>query len=42
MVGGSEHKVVLDESGFRAYCVGVDWGLNSYPSFFLGGYEDGF
>ena len=28
MVGGGEHKVVLDESGFRAYCVNVDWGLN--------------
>jgi len=28
MVGGGEHKVVLDESGFRAYCVDVDWGLN--------------
>ena len=28
MVGGSEHKVVLDESGFRAYCIDVDWGLN--------------
>jgi len=26
MVGGSEHKVVLDESGLRAYCVDVDWG----------------
>ena len=28
MVGGGEHKVVLDESGFRAYCVDVDWMLN--------------
>ena len=28
MVGGSEHKVVLDESGFRAFCVGVDCVLN--------------
>ena len=28
MVGGGEHKVVLDESGFRAYCIDVDWGLN--------------
>ena len=28
MVGGSEHKVVLDESGFRAYCGDVDWGSN--------------
>ena len=28
MVGGVQHKVVLDESGFRAYCVAVDWGLN--------------
>ena len=27
MVGGSEHKVMLDESGFMAYCAGVDWGL---------------
>ena len=28
MVGGGEHKVVLDESGFSAYRVDVDWGLN--------------
>ena len=28
MVGWGEHKGVLDESGFRAYRVGVDWGLN--------------
>ena len=28
MVGGGEHKVVLDESGFRAYCVRGGWGLN--------------
>ena len=28
MVGGSEHKVVLDESGCRVYCVHMDWGLN--------------
>ena len=28
MVGWGEHKVVLDEGGFRPYCVGVDWGLN--------------
>ena len=28
MVGWGEHKVVLDKSGFRAYCVDVDWGLN--------------
>ena len=28
MVGGGEHKVVLDESGFRAYSADVDWGLN--------------
>jgi len=28
MVGWGEHKVVLDESGFRAYCSYVDWGLN--------------
>ncbi len=27
MVGGCEHKVVLDESGFMAYYAGVDWGL---------------
>ena len=27
-VGGGEHKVVLDESGFRAYSADVDWGLN--------------
>jgi len=26
MVGWSEHKVVLDESWLRAYCVDVDWG----------------
>ena len=28
MVGGGEHKGVLDESEFRVCCVGVDWGLN--------------
>jgi len=28
MVGGGEHKVVLDESGLRMYCAGVDRGLN--------------
>ena len=28
MVGGGEHKVVLDESGLRVYCVDVSWGLN--------------
>ncbi len=28
IVGGDQHKVVLDKSGFRAYCVVVDWGLN--------------
>ena len=28
IVGWGEHKVVLDESGFRAYRVDVDWGLN--------------
>ena len=27
MVGWGEHKVVPDESGFRAYCVDVDWVL---------------
>ena len=28
MVGWGEHKVVFDESGFSAYNVDVDWGLN--------------
>ena len=28
MVGGGEHKVVLDESGFRAHNKVADWGLN--------------
>jgi len=28
MVGGSEHEVVLDESGLSAYCVFMDLGLN--------------
>ena len=28
MVGGVQHKVVLDNRGFSAYCVVVDWGLN--------------
>ena len=28
MVGGGEHKGVLDESEFRVCCVGVVWGLN--------------
>ena len=28
MVGWGEHKGVLDESGFKAYSVDVDWGLN--------------
>ncbi len=26
--GWGEHKGVLNESGFRAYCVEVDWGLS--------------
>ena len=30
MVGGGEHKVVLDESGCRAY--DVDWALNFLSS----------
>ncbi len=28
LVCWGEHKVVLDESGFRAYSGGADWGLN--------------
>ena len=28
MVDWGEHKVVLDEIRFRAYCIDVDWGLN--------------
>ena len=28
LVGWGEHKVVLDESGFRAYRMGVAFGLN--------------
>jgi len=28
MVGWGEPKVVLDERGFSAYRVDVDWGLN--------------
>ena len=28
IVGGDQRKVVPDYSGFRAYCVDVDWGLN--------------
>ncbi len=28
MVGDGEHKVVLDESGFSAYSIVMDWGLN--------------
>ncbi len=28
MVRGGKHKVVLDESGFRANCVDVDLGVN--------------
>ncbi len=28
MVGGVRRKAVLDESGFRANCVDVGWGLN--------------
>ena len=28
IVGGDQRKVVLDESGFRAYIVYLDWGLN--------------
>ena len=28
MVGGAYHIVVLDESGFSAYRVDADWGLN--------------
>ena len=41
MVGWGEHKVVLDESGFSAYRVDVDWSLDFYPCanvlFFCGG-----
>ena len=28
MVGGGELKMVFDESVFRVYCDGGDWGLN--------------
>ncbi len=28
MVGGGEHKVVLEENEFRVYDVYTDWGLN--------------
>ena len=28
MVGRGEQKVAFDKSGFRAYCVDVDWGVN--------------
>ncbi len=45
MFGWGVHKAVLDESGFSAYCVDVDWGLNflsvavvrliSLPSFYI-------
>jgi len=35
MVGGGGHKVVLDESGFRAYRVEMDWGLNFLSVRFL-------
>ena len=28
IIGWGEHKMVLDKSGFRAYCVGVDCVLN--------------
>ena len=28
MVGGGEHKGVLDEGGFWVYSADVDWGLN--------------
>ena len=28
LVGGALHKVVLDHSGFRVYCLDVDWVLN--------------
>ena len=28
MAGWGEHKVVLDESGFRACAADSDWGLN--------------
>ena len=28
MVGGGEHKMVFEESVFRVYCDGGDWGLN--------------
>ena len=28
MVGRGEHKGVVDEGGFRVYCVDMDWGLN--------------
>ncbi len=31
IVGGGEHLVVVDEGGFRVYCVGVDWDLNFLP-----------
>ena len=25
MVGGSEHKMVIDKGGFRVYYLGVNW-----------------
>ena len=32
VVGGGEHKVVFDESGFRAYCMRVARGLSFLSS----------
>ena len=31
MVGGGEHKVVLDTGKFRVYYIWVDWFLNFLP-----------
>ena len=46
MVRGGKHKVVLYESGFRAYCVGEDCALNFIRHFtrshkLLNGIKDG-
>ena len=42
MVGWDRHKKVLDERGFSAYRVHVDWGLNFLSVFVTGSHKAAF
>jgi len=35
IVGWSYYKIVLDASGFRAYCVDVNWGFDFLSVIFV-------